>query len=103
WASRMEPGKVPTIGVICCSTKAARPGSIARVGDRRRRARLLEGGWRGLAEDARSTLLGAQDRQCAGQATEGQTTESQARLAGDLDGGDPERCRDRLRRLHPEL
>ena len=66
-------GKCPRLAQ---SAAPARPASVTRVGDRRRRARLLEGGWRGLAEDARSTLLGAQDRQCAGQVAEGPTTES---------------------------
>ena len=66
----------------------------ARAGDRRRRARLLEGGRRGLAEDARAALLGAQDRERARQAAEEPAAESQARLAGDLDGRDQGRRRD---------
>ena len=59
-----------------------------RAGHRRRCARLLEGARRGLAEDARATLLGAQDRERARQAAEEPAAEGQARLAGDLDGRD---------------
>ena len=40
----------------------------------------------GLAKDPRSTLLGAQDRQCFDQVTEEPTREGQARIGGDLDG-----------------
>jgi putative transposase len=52
---------------------------------------IADGGlaaWRDLAENARATLLGAQDRQRTRQAAEEPASESQARLTGDLDGGD---------------
>ena len=48
--------------------------------DRRRRARLLEGRRRGLAESARAALLGAQDRERAEQAAEEPAAEGQARI-----------------------
>ena len=56
--------------------------------DRRRRARVLEGCRRGVAEDARAALLGAQDGERARQAAEEPAAEGQARVAGDLDGRD---------------
>ena len=45
--------------------QGARPRHRARTGDRRRRARLLEGARGGLPRDAASALLRAQDRQRA--------------------------------------
>ena len=62
----------------------ARRGPAAR--HRRWRARVLEGCRRGLAENARAALLGAQDRQRARQAAEEPAPEGQTRVAGDLDG-----------------
>ena len=57
-----------------------------RARHRRRRARVLEGRRRGLAENARTALLGAQDRERARQAAEEPAAESQTRVTGDLDG-----------------
>ena len=74
-----------------------------RAGHRRRRARVLEGRRRGLAENARAALLGAQDRERARQVAEEPAAESQARVAGDLDGRDQGRRRAGVRRLHREL
>ena len=58
---------------------------------------------RGLAQDARAALLGAQDRQCPEQAAEEPASESQTRAAGYLDGRDQEGCPGGLRRLHGNL
>src|SRR5438874_10405664 len=79
----------------------ARRGPAAR--HRRWRTRVLEGGRRGLAENARAALLGAQDRQRARQAAEGPAAESQTRVAGDLDGRNQGHSRTGVRRLHREL
>ena len=57
---------------------------------RRRGARLLEGARRGLAEDTRATLLGAQNREYPQQAAKEPARQGQARAAGHLDGGDQE-------------
>ena len=51
-------------------SQASRPGDCARAGHRRRGARFLESLARGLRDDARAALLGAQDRQRAQQAPE---------------------------------
>ncbi|MGY4281703.1 hypothetical protein ACVWXO_000923 [Bradyrhizobium sp. LM2.7] len=50
------------------------------------RTRVLEGDRRGLAENARAALLGAQDRQRARQVAEEPAAEGQTRVAGALDG-----------------
>ena len=70
---------------------------------RRRRAWLLEGARRAVADHTRATLLGAQDRQRPQQTAEGPAAESQAGLTGDLDGGDEQGRRGRVRRLHRGL
>jgi hypothetical protein len=67
------------------------------------RARLLESGGRGVADDARAALLGAQDRQRAQQAAEEPAAEGQARVAGYLVGRDEGRGHRRIRRLRGEL
>src|SRR5207247_7995614 len=50
--------------------EAARARRTAAARHRRWRARVLEGRRRGLAENARAALLGAQDRECARQVAE---------------------------------
>ena len=70
--------------------RGLRGGAQAR--GRRRRARLLAGDRGSVAAEPRPTLLGAQDRQCAEQAAEEPAVESQAGLAGDLDGRNQEGC-----------
>src|SRR6202035_1380549 len=57
------------------------------------RARVLEGARRGVADNPRATLLGAQNRHNPEQAAEEPTHQGQARAAGDLDGRDQEGCR----------
>jgi putative transposase len=69
----------------------------------RRRAWLLEGARRAVADHTRATLLGAQDRQRPQQTAEGPAAESQAGITGDLDGGDEQGRRGRVRRLHRSL
>jgi hypothetical protein len=64
--------------------RRARRAPAAR--HRRWRTRVLEGCRRGLAENARAALLGAQDRERARQVAEEPAAESQTRVAGDLDG-----------------
>ena len=64
---------------------------------RRRCARILEGASRGVAQDARTTLLGAQDRQRPQPATEEFARQSQADTPEHLDGRDQERRRGCLR------
>jgi hypothetical protein len=70
---------------------------------RRRRAWLLEGARRAVADHTRATLLGAQDRQRPQQTAEEPAAESQAGITGDLDGGDEQGRRGRVRRLHRSL
>ena len=60
---------------------------------RRWRAWLLEGAWRGVADNTRAALLGAQDGERPEQAAEEPAFEGQARAAGHLDGRDKEECR----------
>src|SRR5580704_2734309 len=80
-----------------------RSGGRARTRRRRRRAWLLEGARRALANHTRATLLGAQNRQRPQQTAEGPAAESQAGITGDLDGGDEQGRRGRVRRLHRSL
>ena len=75
----------------------------ARTRRRRRRAWLLEGARRAVADHTRATLLGAQDRQRPQQTAEKPAAQSQAGLTGDLDGGDEQGRRGRVRRLHRSL
>ena len=63
-----------------------RRGLPSAARHRRWSARLLESCRRGLAENARAALLGAQDRQRARQVAEEPAAEGQTRVAGDLDG-----------------
>src|SRR5205807_268177 len=63
------------------------------------RARVLEGARRGVADNPRATLLGAQDRQHPEQDAKEPTQQGQARVAGDLDGRDQEGCPFGIRRL----
>jgi transposase-like protein len=84
-------------------SEAARARRCARAGGRRRGSRVLESARRGLAENARAALLGAQDGERPQQAAEEPAAEGQAGVAGDLDGRDEGRRRDRIRRLHREL
>ena len=97
---RRRTGKRRGLARPAARSEAPRACHRARARHRRRRARLLEGGGRGVAEDARAALLGAQDRERLEQAPRQPAAEGQARLAGDLDGGDEGRGRDRVRRLH---
>ena len=66
---------------------------------RRWRARVLEGARRGVADNPRATLLGAQDRQHPEQDAKEPAQQGQARVAGDLDGRDQEGCPFGIRRL----
>ena len=75
----------------------------ARTRRRRRRAWLLEGARRAVADHTRATLLGAQDRQRPQQTAEEPAAESQAVIAGNLDGRDQQGRRGRVRRLHRSL
>jgi len=63
-----------------------RSGGRARTRRRRRRAWLLEGARRAVADHTRATLLGAQDRQRPQQTAEEPAAEGQAVITGDLDG-----------------
>ena len=83
--------------------EAAGACDSARARSRRRCARLLEGGRGSVAENARSALLGAQDRQPPQQAAEEPATESQAGAPGNLDGRDQEGCARGLRRIRRNL
>src|SRR5713101_3143928 len=74
-------------------TTAADCGRQACPRESGRRARVLKGARRGVADNPRATLLGAQDRQHPEQAAEEPTHQGQARAAGDLDGRDQEGCR----------
>ena len=69
----------------------------------KRRAWLLEGARRAVADHTRATLLGAQDRQRPQQTAEEPAAESQAGITGDSDGGDEHGRRGRVRRLHRSL
>ena len=71
--------------------KSRGSGDRAGARRRRRRARLLEGARRAVADNTRATLLGAQDRQRPQQAAEEPAAEGQAGVAGDLDGRDEAR------------
>ena len=53
----------PVLARSAARSQAPRPGDCARAGHRRRGARFLESLARGLRDDARAALLGAQDRQ----------------------------------------
>ena len=75
----------------------------ARTRRRRRRAWLLEGARRAVADHTRATLLGAQDRQRPQQTAEEPAAEGQAVITGDLDGRDEQGRRGRVRRLHRSL
>ena len=81
--------------------RRARCAAAAR--HRRWRARVLEGRRRGLAENARAALLGAQDRERARQVAEEPAAEGQTRVAGDLDGRNQGHRRAGVRRLYREL
>ena len=70
---------------------------------RRRSGWLLEGARRAGAGHTRATLLGAQDRQRPQQTAEKPAAQSQAGLTGNLDGGDKQGRRGRVRRLHRSL
>jgi putative transposase len=65
------------------------------------------GFWKALSElwptHTRATLLGAQDRQRPQQTAEEPAAESQAVIAGNLDGRDEQGCRGRVRCLHRRL
>ncbi len=80
-----------------------RSGGRARTRRRRRRAWLLEGARRAVADHTRATLLGAQDRQRPQQTAEEPAAEGQAVITGDLDGRDEQGRRGRVRRLHRSL
>jgi hypothetical protein len=67
------------------------------------RARVLEGARRGVADNPRATLLGAQDRQHPEQDAKEPAQQGQARVAGDLDGRDQEGCPFGIRRLCRDL
>src|SRR5437660_9752871 len=84
-------------------SQAARTCDGAGTGGRRRCTRLLESTSRGLAQDPRATLLGAQDRQRPQQATEEFTRQSQASAPEHLDGRDQEGRRGRLRYIRGNL
>ena len=85
---RRSTGKRRGLARSAARSEAARAPDRARARHRRRRSRLLEGGGRGVAPSARAALLGAQDCQRLEQASRKPAAEGQARLAGDLDGGD---------------
>jgi hypothetical protein len=93
----------PILARASARPETARPRNWAATRRRRRRARLLESAGRGLVEHASATLLGAQDRQCAQQATQQPADKGQARPAQYLDGRHQERRRSRLRCLHRNL
>src|SRR5437870_2064350 len=84
-------------------SQAARTCDGAGTGGRRRCTRLLESTSRGLAQNPRATLLGAQDRQRPQQATEEFTRQSQASAPEHLDGRDQEGRRNRLRYFRGNL
>ena len=92
-------------GLARTAARFAEPGfgSRARTRRRRRRAWLLEGARRTVAEHTRATLLGTQDRQRPQQTAEEPAAEGQAVITRDLDGRDEQGGRDRVRRLHRRL
>src|ERR1022692_719948 len=85
------------------AVEAARARRAPAARHRRWRTRVLEGCRRGLAENARAALLGAQDRERARQVAEEPAAQSQTRVAGDLDGRNQGRRRTGVRRLRGEL
>ena len=96
---RRLPGERPVLARSAARSQAPRPGDCARAGHRRRGARFLESLARGLRDDARAALLGAQDRQRAQQAPEVRPATRQAAPTGHLDGRDPRGGREGLRLL----
>jgi len=103
WASRWCRESAHDWRDLLLDLEAARARRAPATRYRRWSARVLESGWRGLAENARAALLGAQDRQRARQAAEEPAAESQTRVAGDMDGRNKSRRRTGVRRLHREL
>ncbi|MGY3362771.1 hypothetical protein ACVWZK_009434 [Bradyrhizobium sp. GM0.4] len=83
---RWRPPERAGLARSAARSEAARARRGAAAYHRRWRTRVLEGGRRGLAENARAALLGAQDRQRARQVAEEPAAEGQTRVAGDLDG-----------------
>src|SRR5215211_7885249 len=59
---RRPPRERAILARAAARSQAPRSLGCARARRRRRCARLLEGARRGMADDARATLLGAQDR-----------------------------------------
>ena len=96
---RRLPGERPVLARSAARSQAPRPGDCARAGHRRWGARFLESLARGLRDDARAALLGAQDRQRAQQAPEVRPATRQAAPTGHLDGRDPRGGREGLRLL----
>ena len=88
----MARARAPTTGAsLLLDLKRRGLADRTGAGRRRRCARLLEGARRGVAQDARATLLGAQDGERPEQAAEEPAAQGQARLAGNLDGGNEAR------------
>ncbi|MCP1758827.1 hypothetical protein ACVII1_000127 [Bradyrhizobium elkanii] len=100
---RWRPRERAGLARSAARPEAARARRAAAARHRRRRARVLEGCRRGLAESARAALLGAQDRECDSQVAEEPAAEVQTRVAGDLDGRNQGRRRAGVRRFHREL
>ena len=87
-------------GLVIAPELAVAKPALAKAGGR---AWLPEGARRDMADHRRATLLGAQDRQRPQQTAEEPAAESQAGITGDLDGGDEQGRRGRVRRLHRSL
>src|SRR5450631_504914 len=100
---RWRPRERARLARSAARAEAARARRAAAAYHRRWCTRVLEGRRRGLAENARAALLGAQDRERARQAAEEPAAESQTRVAGNLDGRNQGRRRTGVRRLHREL
>src|SRR5258708_9880499 len=86
WLHRWLSRKRTILARVVAQAEAAWAAARSRTRHRRRRAGLLESARRGLADHARTALLGAQDSECLEQAAQVPAFQSQAGASGNLDG-----------------
>jgi len=96
-------GKKELVGLIDGVRESAQSWKELLLDLKRRGLAMGPGASRGLAQDARATLLGAQDCQRPQQATEEFARQSQAGASEHLDGRDQEGRRGRLRYVRGNL
>jgi Transposase, Mutator family len=100
---RWVPGVGAILVGIALELQSAGTGRGSEAGGGRWRPGFLEGVTAGLPDDARATLLGAQNGQRARQAAQAAATEGQGDAARHLASADPSRRRQGLRSLRGHL